>query len=665
MIDLIAAAHEVMRENGFEPGFPPEVEREVRALEEPAPAEALASRPEPRDLRALVWSSIDNRESRDLDQLEVAERLPNGHIRLRIAIADVDALVRKGSATDERAAENTTSVYTGVAVFPMLPEKLSTDLTSLNEREDRLAMVTEMDIAADGTVAREAIYRALVHNHAKLDYERVGDWLEGEGPLPPKAADVEGLEAQLRLQQEAAQRLVGLRRRRGAVYLDTVEARPVTKDGKVIDIQTVERNPARDLIENFMVAANEAMARWLEDQKVVSIRRVVRTPRRWDKIVELAADLGETLPRVPDGVALGEFLVRRRVADPVHYPDLALAVVKLLGPGEYVLERRFEDRPDEDHFGLAAAEYAHSTAPNRRFPDLVTQRLAKAALLDTPIPYTHEELDAIARRCTQREDAARKVERTMRKMAAATMLQDQVGRSYDAVVTGAKSTGTYVRVLRPPIEGRVVRGEEGLDVGDVVRVTLIGADPEKGFIDFAHGGGERPRKRERTREKRRAAMRLAGRLGDRFDAEVTGVTPRGTWVRLLDVLGDGRVVRGAKGLEVGDRTSVRLAAVDPVHGFIDFEREDGAEAHKVERRRRKQAAARRLRHRIGDGFAAEVTGVTDRATWIRLTDTELDGHPVEGRLVRGGAGLAVGDPVGVILVSTDPARGYIDFAREG
>ena len=478
---LRTAATAAMRANGFEPDFSPEVMREVATLHEPAEGTLPSG---VRDLRAMQWSSIDNRESRDLDQIEVAERLADGTIRLLIGVADVDALVELGSAADLHAAVNTTSVYTGVAVFPMLPERLSTDLTSLNEGEDRLAVVIQMDIAEDGALSNCSVYRAFVHNRAKLTYNDVGAWLEGRGPVPAALARSAELFAQVRLQDEAAQRLRVARKRAGALDFESVEASPVVVNGKVIDLAVTQRNKARDLIEDFMVAANRSVATYLVDRGSVSLRRVVREPKRWDRIVALAAEVGETLPATPSSPALAEFLANRRAADPEHYADLSLSVVKLLGPGIYVLERRLGSRRDAGHFGLAVADYVHSTAPNRRFADLVTQRMLRAAGGGGAAPYTDDELTAIAARCTERGDAARKVERTMRKIAGASLLSDRVGESFAAVVTASSDKGTYARLLSPPVEGRIVRGGRGLDVGDTVRLTLVIADAEKGFIDF-------------------------------------------------------------------------------------------------------------------------------------------------------------------------------------
>jgi exoribonuclease R len=630
--------------------------REVRSLDDPS------NDPPPvdtRDMRALPWSSIDNRESRDLDQIEVAERQSDGSIRVRIGIADVETLVALGSAADEHASTNTTSVYTGVAVFPMLPERLSTNLTSLNEGEDRLAVVIEFDVATEGGLANASVYRALVHNRAKLTYDAVGAWLENVGPEPQAIARWPELREQVRLQDEAAQLLRRARSIAGALNFESVEASPVVVHGKVVDLAVARRNRARDLIEDFMVAANRSVATFLLEHGSPSIRRVVREPKRWDRIVALAAELGDVLPDRPDNKALSEFLSQRRAADPEHFADLSLSVVKLLGPGEYVLERRMGDRRSAGHFGLAVADYVHSTAPNRRFADLVTQRLLRAVQSGGARPYSDDELAAIAKRCTERGEAARKVERTMRKIAGASMLAERIGESFAAVVTASSPKGVYARVLSPPVEGRIVRGGAGLDVGDTVRLTLVTADPVKGYIDFAHETDGASRKLERSRRKKAAADRLHPHIGETFDAQVTGVSESGTWVRLLDGSAEGRVVRGYKTLAVGMKVPVRLINTDSVHGFIDFEYTQGIDPVKEERLKRKRAAALALRDRVGETFQATVSGTTPKATWIILAP---DG--IEGRLVRGRKGLKVGDSLTAILLTADPVRGFIDFARE-
>lgn len=657
--DLRAAAAAAMRNNGFEPDFSPAVMREVGSLADsptdPRPARA-------RDLRGLFWSSVDNRESRDLDQIEVADRLVNETIRIRISVADVGTLVPVGSAADSHAAANTTSVYTGVAVFPMLPDRLSTNLTSLNEGQDRLAVVVEFDVDVAGALANASVYRALVNNRAKLTYDAVGMWLEGEGTVPPPPAVAESgeLADQLRLQDEAARRLRRARTIAGALDFESIEAMPVVVNGKVVDLAVARRNRARDMIEGFMVAANRSVAAYLLQRGLPSLRRVVREPKRWDRIVALAADLGVTLPDRPDNVALGEFLARRRAADPTHFADLSLSVVKLLGPGIYELERRLGDRRGAGHFGLAIADYVHSTAPNRRFADLVTQRMLFAAAAGGPPPYSDAELTEIARRCTERGEAARKVERTMRKVAAASMLAERVGETFAAIVTASSPKGVYARVLSPPVEGRIVSGGRGVDVGDTVRLTLVAADPVLGYIDFAHESTARDtsRKLERSRRKKAAADRLHLRIGETFRAMVTGVSESGTYVRLLDDRAEGRVVRGFKPLAVGMTVPVKLIDTDSVHGFIDFEFSEGLTPEKESRTARKRAAALALRDRVGEAFHAVVTGTSRKATWIRI-----DPGAIEGRLVRGRRGLSVGNGVDVMLLAADPVRGFVDFAR--
>jgi len=480
--DIHAAARRVLMAAGFEADINQAAHQQLDRLTNPAPMP-----PGVRDLRQLPWSSIDNTESRDLDQVEVAEALPDGSVKLIVGIADVDALVPKGSPLDEHALANCTSVYTGIDVFPMLPEKLSTDLTSLNENADRLAIAIETVVDKNGDVVSFDVYRAMVRNQAKLAYDGVGEWLAG-GNVPDKVNGNAVLSDQLKLQRDASQRLKAERARNGALELETIEATPVAKDGKIVDLAVVHKNQARDLIEDFMIASNVAIAKFLEARGRSGIRRVVREPERWGRIVELAKRYGTTLPDNPDSLALAKFLAERRAADPERFPDLSLSIVKLMGPGIYAL-----DLPGKDpggHFGLATHDYSHATAPNRRYADLVTQRLVKAALANQPAPYSNDELTSIAARCTEREDAENKVERTIRKTAAALLLRDRIGETFDAIVTGANEKGTFVRTIRPPAEGMVVRQHEGFDVGDRVRVKLVGADPNRGFIDF-EGKGER------------------------------------------------------------------------------------------------------------------------------------------------------------------------------
>ena len=478
MTTLDAVARQALIDNHFRPELDAAALREVDMLRAPAvPGDV-------RDVRDLAWSSIDNTESRDLDQVELAESRPDGGVRLRIGIADVDAFVTKGSALDAHAAANATSVYTGVAVYPMLPREISENRSSLLDGADRLVVVVELELSKEGTVRGGDVYRARLRNHAKLSYDTVGSWLEGRGPVPSVVAALPGLEQQLWLQDRTASLLKSLRQQAGALEFDTVEASAVGQNGKVQSITVTRKNRARDLIEDFMIAANVAIARYLAEQQRSAIRRVVRVPRRWDRIVAVAATFGTALPATPDPRALAAFLGARRAADPLRFPDLSLTIVKLLGPGEYVLDKP-GTADDEGHFGLAAHDYSHATAPNRRYADLVTQRLVKAAIAKAPAPYSDAELDAIARQCTERENAANRVERIARKAAAALLLEHRIGSVFDAIVTGVNRDGTYVRLLSPPAEGRVTRGEAGMDVGDRVRVKLTSTDAAKGFIDFA------------------------------------------------------------------------------------------------------------------------------------------------------------------------------------
>src|SRR5712671_6461135 len=480
-IDLQAAAKESMLKHGFQPGFGPAVEQQLAQIKAQPPK--LAANDGIRDLRDLLWSSIDNDTSRDLDQLEVAERLQNGDSRVRIAIADVDSFVAKNSAVDQHAAQQTTSVYTGVSIFPMLPEQLSTDITSLLENGDKLSVVYEFVVGSDGTVKSSDIYRALVHNKAQLTYNGVGGWLDGSGPLPEKVAASSELQAQLKLQDGIAQALRNERYLHGALNIETIEMRPLMVGDQIIDLVRQGKNRATQLIEDFMIAANGVVARMMETKRISSIRRVVKTPKRWDRIVEVAAQSGTKLPAEPDSKALNEFLTDRKRKDPDHFPDLSLAVIKLMGPGEYVLERPGE--PEIGHFGLAVQDYTHSTAPNRRFADLVTQRLIKAMLSGAAAPYSDHELAAIASNCTVKEDAARKVEREMSKRLAAVAMSGRIGESFDAVVTGVTPKGTFVRVVKPHVEGLLARGQQGVDVGDKLRVTLVRTDVDRGYIDFS------------------------------------------------------------------------------------------------------------------------------------------------------------------------------------
>jgi VacB/RNase II family 3'-5' exoribonuclease len=477
-------AHRAMLERGLLPDFSPEVLVELNRI----PSAAKVDEQAVRDLRALLWASIDNDDSRDLDQLTVAEAMPDGVVKILVAVADVDALVKKGSAINDHAQHNTTSVYTAATIFPMLPERLSTDLTSLNYREDRLALVIEMILREDGSLQGSDVYRAVVRNQAKLAYNSVASWLENSGPRPERITAVDGLDQNLRLQDKVAQSLKAFRHLHGALNFQTIETSPIFKGDMVQDLAVTQKNRARDIIEDFMVAANGVTARYLSQKKFPSLRRVVRTPKRWDRIVEIALEHGFTLPVQPDSKTLEGFLVKAKANDPDRFPDLSLSIIKLLGPGEYVAELPEETSPG--HFGLAVRDYTHSTAPNRRYPDLITQRLIKAAIAGETWPYSIEELEALAKHSTEEEDAARKVERQVEKSAAALLLEARIGEQFDAIITGAAPKGTWVRLFQPPVEGKLVQGFEGLDIGHRLRVQLISTDVDRGFIDFKKLGSK-------------------------------------------------------------------------------------------------------------------------------------------------------------------------------
>lgn len=477
-LDLQATAKTIVQEHGFNPEFPAEVGTQLAGIKDHP---QVAQSDGVRDLRDLLWSSIDNDTSRDLDQIEVAERASDGNVKVMIGIADIDVFVPKLTAIDQHAARETTTVYTGIRNFPMLPEELSTGITSLLENQDRMSVVVEFVVDSEGNIKSSEVFRALVRNKAQLQYNSVGAWLEGTATAPPKVAASAALQEQLRLQSEVAQKLKNQRFQHGALNLQTDEVHPLVLNDKVVDVVKQQKNQATELIEDFMVAANGVVARLLED--VSSLRRIVRTPKRWDRIVQLAAAKGEKLPAEPDSKALNDFLVAQKAAAPDHFADLSLAVIKLIGPGEYVLERAGEPAPG--HFGLAVQDYTHSTAPNRRFADVVTQRLTKAKLSGQTNPYSDDELLVIASNCTQKEDAARKVEREMSKRLAAIAMQSHIGEIFDAIVTGVTEHGTFVRVLQPRIEGLLAQGGQGLDVGDKLRARLIRADVQRGYIDFA------------------------------------------------------------------------------------------------------------------------------------------------------------------------------------
>jgi exoribonuclease-2 len=477
--DLARIARETMLQEGFHPDVPADAHQEAQRIDEGA----TIANSKARDLRQPLWSSIDNATSRDLDQIEFVEK-EGEDFRVLIGIADVDAFTTKGSALDDYASENTTSVYTGVKTFPMLPEELSTDKSSLVEDEDRLAIVIEMLVSPDGRVGTRDVFRALVRNQAKLSYEAIGKWFDDNAPMPDEVSRVSNLEPQLRLQFEAAHHLSEARKKQGALRLQTNQATPlVDEHGEITDLALDERNGARDLIENFMVAANGAMAEFLDRLGVPSLRRVVQTPENWPRIGEIASELNDNLPPNPDALALSEFLERRRSADPDRFPDLSLAIVKLLGPGEYVV--RVPGQDTDGHFGLAVHRYTHSTAPNRRYADLIIQRLLKSSISGNGSPYSVSELETIASHCNDRESAARKVERKMRKVAAAVFMANRIGDEFKAIVTGVSPKGTFARILKPPVDGMVVKREHGLKVGQQIQVKLLSTDPERGYIDFA------------------------------------------------------------------------------------------------------------------------------------------------------------------------------------
>jgi len=481
---LQSIAHRVMLERDLLPDFSTDALAEVVKLQIPkvkgdgSPEDPLAIR----DMRSLLWASIDNDDSRDLDQLTVAEAMDAGKIKILVAIADVDSCIVSGSAIDQHARNNTTSVYTSAEIFPMLPEKVSTDITSLNFNEDRLAIVVEMLVSVDGSIEYSKVYRAWVHNYAKLAYNAVAAWLEKKGLIPEAIAAVKGLAENLQLQDHVAQSMKNFRHVHGALSLETIEARPMFDGDQIRSLEIEEKNRAKELIEDFMIAANVVTARYLSASKFPSIRRVVRTPKRWERIVEIAAEHNFNLPTIPDSKALEEFLVKQKAADALRFPDLSLSIIKLLGAGEYIAELPDGDLPG--HFGLAIKDYAHSTAPNRRYPDLLTQRLLKAALEGKSVPYNKDELDVLATHCTEAEDSAKKVERQVGKSAAALLLESRIGEQFDSVVTGASEKGTWVRLLSIPIEGKLINGYDGIDVGDRIQVKLTSVDVQQGFIDF-------------------------------------------------------------------------------------------------------------------------------------------------------------------------------------
>ncbi len=479
VLNLKSAARRAMGYYGFEADFPKSVWDEILAIGSNTSVDVKEG---VKDLRNLLWSSIDNDDSQDLDQIEYCEKGESGEILVKVAIADVDIYAPKGSSLDKYALNNTTSIYAGVETFPLFPDHLSTDLSSLAVDEDRFAIVAEFTVLPNGLVRPQGVYQAIVNNKAKLVYEEIGAWLEGKKPLPPQVENTSGLEAQLRLQNMASQILGGSRFDRGALELESIEAKVITKDENVLDLVLVEADMAKSIIENFMIAANGVISGFLEDVGIPIIQRVVRIPKNWNGIVDVARSKGTRLPAQPDAKALSAFLIKQKTADPERFPDLSLTMVKLLGAGEYVFSEKH--KPHVGHFCLAVTDYTHATAPNRRYVDLIIQRLLKAALKGSPPPYGKKELTEIAARCTDREKASKKVERFMKKVAAAALLVGRIGERFDGIITGASEKGTYVRIIKPPTEGRVMHNTRGLKVGQKVMVKLINLDPSKGYIDF-------------------------------------------------------------------------------------------------------------------------------------------------------------------------------------
>ena len=480
--DLKALARQAMTDHGFLPDFSPEVLAEISTGASPVAGDDTGLR----DLRGLLWISIDNDDSQDLDQVSVADPQPEGAVKVLVGVADVDAIVRNGSAIDNRSRHNTTSVYTAAEIFSMLPERLSTDLTSLNEGEDRPAIVIEMLFDQKGGLLQSDLCRAVVRNQAKLAYNSLAAWLEGKGLAPERVASVPGLDEQVRIQDRVARRLKDLRHDRGALSLQTLDVRPVFDGDRLVALEVDRTNRSKELIQDLMVAANGVTGNYLAAKGLPSLRRVLPSPERWNRICELAAEFGEELPAEPDATALEKFLVKRKRIDLPGFPDLSLSVIKLIGKGEYVAHLPGDSLPG--HFGLAVRDYTHSTAPNRRFADLVTQRLLKAAMAGRPVPYSLDELNDLASRCTLMENEAKKVERQVQKSAAALLLVSRIGERFDGIVTGASKKGTWVRIFQPPVEGKLLYGFNDLDVGDRVRVELINADVKKGFIDFSRKG---------------------------------------------------------------------------------------------------------------------------------------------------------------------------------
>jgi exoribonuclease-2 len=481
-IDLTELAKKAMKERNFLTEFSPDVQAEVTQI----PDSILTILPSIKDLRKKLWFSIDNDDTKDLDQLTYREQLEAERIKIYIAIANVEDWVAKDSAIDQHAQQNTTSIYTPTKVFSMLPTKLSTNLTSLNEKQDRLAIVVEATMTANGSIEDHILYSAYVCNQAKLTYNRVASWLDGEGPIPDKILKVEGLEEQVKLQDKVAHRLKNFRYKQGALTFDVRESYPVIEHNKIVGVKTLEKNRAHDLIENLMIVANTATAHFLSNHQRPSLQRVVRIPKRWDRIVAIAKEYGDSLPEQPDSKALEIFLIKRWLLEPLHFSDLSLVIIKLLGRGEYIIQYPGEE--PIGHFSLAIKHYTHSTAPNRRYTDLITQRLITSIFKNKPSPYSDQELEALARHCTQKENDAEKVERKMKKSAIIVILSSKINEIFDGLVTGATPKGTWIRIFHPPVEGKLIQGFENVDVGEQIKVKLVHVDIEAGFIDFIRVG---------------------------------------------------------------------------------------------------------------------------------------------------------------------------------
>ena len=476
--DLSRIAVIVMKEKGLEPDFSKEIHDQLSEINSPG----IDDDPKIQDLTHLLWCSLDNDDSRDLDQLTTCTEISNGSYKIFIAIADVDVLIKKNTPIDEHAQLNTASVYTSARIFPMLPEKLSTNLTSLNFNEPRLALVTEIVIGSTGDVQGSTIYRAKVLNKAKLAYDAVSDWIIGNSPVPLAISSVPGMDLQITNQDQIAQKLRAKRHEAGSLQLEIFQPKAIFEGERIIGIAEQEHNRGRQLIEEFMIATNESTAHFLQKKGIPSLRRIVRSPDRWLRIVELAKQYGEALPNDPDSKALSEFLAKRHLADPLRFPDLSLIVVKLMGPGEYVLERPGAD--PIGHFGLAVQDYMHSTAPNRRYPDLITLRMLKHAIANQPSPYDNQELYSLAVHCTTQEDAIRKVERRVRKSEAALFLEPYIGKDFDGVITGITPNYGWVRIFNPPAEGMLLKLPRDAAIGNKLRVKLVSTDVELGHINF-------------------------------------------------------------------------------------------------------------------------------------------------------------------------------------